>query len=184
VSRCLCALVWALLVVPLSAGTVTVDFTPREDGLISVPSFLTFLGNTRGGVFSNSTSTPQTMEFIELHFRAGDAPLTFTADIFAEAMLSPGCDVTVAGGAPQFTCGDSDGNFTITLTAPFQDDPHGPNYGRVWLDNVVISGDDVSADDLVWVRTTVPEPSSFALLALGAVAIAVMRRRTARSRDP
>ncbi|MDZ4783487.1 MAG: PEP-CTERM sorting domain-containing protein [Planctomycetia bacterium] len=173
-SRWLCVALFFFGGVSASAGTVNVTFIPRADGLILVPDFLTFVGNNRRnpGFLTNFTSDWERLDYIELNFNAGDAPIQFIAQASAEdAVISPGCSVSMVTQTQYIECGSQTGQLSIRLS---------PQYyrGSASIGDLQIIGDDVSNDDLQWVPTQTPEPSSLALLTIAlAGAVACRRRR-------
>lgn len=180
----------ALCLIPGSAfgGTITVTFEARpEDGFVQLPSFMYYSGFINGNLSSVGSAT--NLGSIEVTLNAGAAPLTLASASFSEFvadeplhpasfLASDPCEVTtLTPGVIPFNCQSPDGqlSFSIGAASVSADPPF--DVGIVYLDDLVITGDDVSEDDLVWVKPAVPEPSSLTLLAVAAGVVASRRRR-------
>lgn len=184
----LCALVSALLAAPVSAGTVTVDFTMSPDFTIQAPDFMTWQGATRGGKLHNGYAIKHVSGYtIGLTLDAGDAPISFTAIVGAVGtIVSPGCDVSmITQPHQQITCASETGYLPVEFRAPDVDlDPPWTFVPPLNLDDLVITGDDVSQVNMVSRFANTPEPSSLALIAIAGIALAVLRRMRLPSVPP
>lgn len=140
-------IVCVTLMAPLSAGTILVDFTANEAGEIAVPDFLSIQGATNFGALHNSVGELERLPQLLLTFRAA-SPLTASMDVFGDgAVVSPGCNVsaTSPGIRNEIVCATQGGDFSLM----FWSDSFGTMPGYIEIDNLRITGDDVSLDDLI-----------------------------------
>jgi hypothetical protein len=180
----------ALYLVPGSAfaGTIVVTFEARpEDGFVQLPNFMSYNGFINGSLSSVGSAT--NLGGIGVALNAGNSPITIASARFEEFvaqapdtpasfLASDPCEVTtLTPGVIPFNCQSPDGQLSFSIGAASVSADPPLDVGIVSIDDLVITGDDVSDDDLVWVKPAVPEPSSFTLLAVTAGVVASRRRR-------
>ncbi len=109
---------------------------------------------------------------------AGDAPISFTADVGGSRTgVFSSCNYTqVVEANQQIARSSVNGVLELALVAPYVDpDPLWTPVPSLYLDNLVITGYDVSQANMVSRFANTPEPSSVALIAIAGVAFAITR---------
>lgn len=163
-------------------GTTTIDFESFADGtLISTqlaPSAGISFNSSLGGIYSNAAYTGimgspmSATSFLGISCPCVDVTLSWASPITAvgfqlytnagtTVFTLPGGTLSTATGNPAYYyLGDTSGFNSLTITAP--------SNNAFAIDNITFSGG------------AAPEPSTFALFGLGAVALGAVRRRMTR----
>lgn len=145
-NRVLLLCIWLSTAGLVSAGTITVDFTPNEQGLIAIPSFLTLQGATTNGAFHSRLENGAGLPQLVFTFDDVGSPFYFQMTTRGDVgVLTPGCTVSETT-VPEIVCGGK-GDFQLLF---WFENPEAWN-PQAEFDDLRITGDAVSDEDLVWV---------------------------------